>query len=75
MICCGLTLIVGLVNVCSTFSSLFSAESSSSVVDGVTAIDGICVGIECLRIISENLRGLCDDDIDGGCTGDSRNGM
>lgn len=63
---CVLVLIVGLVNDNGS-SSLFSGVSSSSVVEGVTAIDGIFVGIECLRNISD-LSGLCDNDIGAGNT-------
>lgn len=50
---------VGLVNAMA-FSSVLST-SSSSVVDCVIAIEGIFVGMECLRSISDDdLRGLCD---------------
>lgn len=55
-------------NAITLLSSLLST-SSSSVVDGVTAIDGIFVGMECLRKTSDvDLRGLCVGGI-----GDGRN--
>lgn len=60
---CGLIRIVGLVNAIAFSSS----TSSSSVVDGVTAIEGIFVGMECLRNVSDDdLRGLWEAGIADG---------